>query len=432
MEPDARLVPSMSMVIDGHLAVRSAQKSCIEDALAELRAGRMVIVVDAEGRENEGDLVVPAETVTASDINFMAARARGLICVAMEGDFLDRLRIPPMVDQNTDPHSTAFHVSVDAFRHVSTGISAADRAQTIRQLVDPRSKAEDFRRPGHVFPLAAREGGVLTRQGHTEASVDLVRLAGLAPSAVICEILKPDGDMARLPDLMEFARRHGLLVVTVADLISYRIRREKLVTQIGEAALPLPAGAFKALGFRDKRDGREHIALVLGNVREGGPPYVRVHSECLTGDVLGSRRCDCGRQLDLSLDMIARQGRGVLVYLRGHEGRGIGLLDKLRAYELQDQGLDTVEANRALGFPDDLRDYSVAAQILRDIGVGSVELLTNNPEKSRGLQRYGIRVCQLIPVIGESDAESLAYLTTKRTQMGHLLPETPYGLVAGL
>jgi 3,4-dihydroxy 2-butanone 4-phosphate synthase / GTP cyclohydrolase II len=393
----------------------------VDEAIATIARGEMVVVVDAPDRENEGDLVVAAEHVTPAIVNFMATYGRGLICIPMMAERLAELHIPPMVNESTDPKGTAFHVSVDHHRRTTTGISATDRANTIAALAGPDSRPEDFTRPGHVFPLAYRDGGVLKRAGHTEASIDLARLAGLRPAAVICEIAGDDGEMARLPRLLDFAEEHGLLVMSISDLIAYRHRAERLVQRFGEADLPLDAGTFKALGFKDLVDGREHIALVMGDIRNADPVLVRMHSECLTGDAFGSRRCDCGPQLQLAMDMIAAEGAGVVVYLRGHEGRGIGLLEKLHAYQLQDSGLDTVEANLELGHPADRRDYGIGMHILTDLGVTRMRLLTNNPAKRAGLEGYGLEVVERIPLATSPTAENVRYLATKQRKLGHLL-----------
>ena len=397
----------------------------IEEAVAAIARGEMVVVVDSPARENEGDLVIAAEKVTPAAINFMATEARGLICVALLRERLDLLGIAPMVADSTDPRDTAFHVSVDHRTLNTTGISASDRAATIGALVDPASRPADFTRPGHVFPLAYREGGVLKRAGHTEASVDLARMAGLSPAGVICEIAAENGEMARLPALLEFARRHRLLVVAISDLIAYRRRREQLVTRVSEARLPLEGAEFTAIAYEEPLTGQEHLALALGEIGDGEDVLVRVHSECLTGDVFGSRRCDCGRQLELALRRIAAEGRGVLVYLRGQEGRGIGLAGKIHAYRLQDGGLDTVDANLELGFPSDRRDYGTGMQILRDLGVASMRLLTNNPAKRLGLEGYGLSVAERIPVVTEPTPENAHYLATKQARLGHLLELEP-------
>jgi 3,4-dihydroxy 2-butanone 4-phosphate synthase/GTP cyclohydrolase II len=393
----------------------------IEAASAAIARGHMVVVVDSPARENEGDLVMAAEKVRPAAINFMATHGRGLICVALTGRRLDELAIGPMVAENTDPKGTAFRVSVDHRTRATTGISASDRANTIAALADPGSRADDFTRPGHVFPLASREGGVLKRAGHTEASVDLARLAGLRPAGVLCEIAGADGEMARLPRLVEFARKHGLLVISISDLIAYRRRRERLVVRVSQAQLPLDGGEFTAIAYREVIDGQEHIALVLGDLGDGEEVLVRVHSECLTGDALGSRRCDCGPQLKMAIDKIAAERRGVLVYLRGQEGRGIGLSAKIHAYRLQDGGLDTVDANAALGYPTDRRDYGTGMQILRDLGVRSMRLMTNNPAKRAGLEGYGLSVVERVPLLTSPTPENARYLSTKRDRMGHVL-----------
>jgi 3,4-dihydroxy 2-butanone 4-phosphate synthase/GTP cyclohydrolase II len=406
--------------------------SAIEEALDAIAAGRMVVVVDSPHRENEGDLIMAADAVTPEAINFMATHGRGLICAALTQERLTELGIGPMVADSTDPKGTAFHVSVDHRRTSTTGISARDRANTIAALASRGSKPEDFTRPGHVFPLGSRDGGVLTRAGHTEAAVDLSRLAGRAPAGILCEIAGADGEMARLPRLLEFAREHGLPLITIAALIFYRRRRERLVVRVSEARVPLDAGEFRAIGFRDVTDGMEHVAFVMGDVTAAPDPLVRVHSECLTGDVFGSRRCDCGRQLQLALRAIADAGCGAVVYLRGHEGRGIGLLAKLDAYQLQDSlGLDTVDANLQLGFPVDRRDYATAMQILRDLGVSRVRLMTNNPAKRMGLEAYGVTVSQQVPLITAPTPDNLAYLDAKRRRLGHVFSPEPADMPFG-
>jgi 3,4-dihydroxy 2-butanone 4-phosphate synthase/GTP cyclohydrolase II len=400
---------------------RDVAVAAVERAAEDMAAGKMIVVVDAADRENEGDLVMAAEKVTPAAINFMATHGRGLICVPMVRERLAELEIAPMTAHNAEPHNTAFFIGVDARAGTTTGISASDRAKTILALADPASTPATFTRPGHVFPLAYRPGGVLKRSGHTEASVDLAVLAGLEPAAVICEIVDGDGEMARLPSLLRFAREHSLHVVTIAQLIAYRRVRERLVTRTGTARLPLSHGDFTAIGYRDLVEGHEHLALVMGDVSSGPPPFVRMHSECLTGDVLGSRRCDCGQQLDLALAMIAEAGRGAVVYLRGHEGRGIGLGEKLHAYQLQDSGLDTVQANLELGHPSDRRDYGIGMQILVDLGIRRMRLLTNNPAKRSGLEGYGLEVAERVPLITAPTAENITYLRTKRVKLGHLL-----------
>jgi 3,4-dihydroxy 2-butanone 4-phosphate synthase/GTP cyclohydrolase II len=399
--------------------------SNIADAIEDIKAGKFVIIVDDEDRENEGDLALAAEKVTAKAINFMAKYARGLICLPVTGKRLNELGIPLMVGDNTSKFTTAFAVSVDAKHGVSTGISAADRAQTIKVMIDPATKPDDLARPGHIFPLQAREGGVLARAGHTEAIVDLAKLAGLYPAGVICEIMSEDGTMARLPQLEVMAERFGIKIITVADLIAYRRRHEKLVHRVAEARLPTKYGEFIAIAYRSDIDPDEHLALVMGDIATEEPVLVRVHSECLTGDVFGSLRCDCGEQIDLAMQNIANEGRGVLLYMR-QEGRGIGFHNKIRAYALQDKGLDTVEANLSLGFPSDLRDYGIGAQILADLGLHEIRLLTNNPKKVIGLEGYGLKVVETLPIIATPNPYNRSYLETKQKKLGHLLeiPET--------
>jgi 3,4-dihydroxy 2-butanone 4-phosphate synthase/GTP cyclohydrolase II len=392
----------------------------IEDAIRDIRGGKMVIVVDDEDRENEGDLTVAAEKVTAKAINFMAAHGRGLICMPIIGERLDQLQIPAMVLENTSPFETAFAVSVEAKHKVSTGISAHDRAATVKTILDPNTRPDDLARPGHMFPLRAREGGVLTRAGQTEAAVDLARLAGMYPAGVICEIMNADGSMARVPELARFAQHHGLKMITIKDLIDYRMKREKFVSCEARTVLPTRHGSFKALLYHSQVDHKHHLALVKGEILTGQPVLVRVHSECLTGDALGSLRCDCGAQLDRAMARIAQEGKGVLLYIR-QEGRGIGLANKLRAYELQDQGFDTVEANEKLGFKPDLRDYGVGAQILVDLGVSKLRLMTNNPRKIVGLEGYGLQVVERVPLLTRPTAANLGYLETKRAKLGHLI-----------
>ncbi|WP_206810842.1 bifunctional 3,4-dihydroxy-2-butanone-4-phosphate synthase/GTP cyclohydrolase II [Paradesulfitobacterium ferrireducens] len=391
----------------------------IEQALEDIREGRMIVVVDDEDRENEGDLLMAAEKATPEAINFMATHARGLICVPLTGERIEALKLDPMVQHNTDPHGTAFTVSVDG-ADSTTGISAFERAATVKILMDPDSKPEDLRRPGHIFPLRAREGGVLVRAGHTEGAVDLARLAGLQPAGVICEIMNEDGSMARVPDLLKFVEKHGLKLITIKDLIRYRRQTEKLVEMVESIHLPTDFGEFRAVGYRSLLDDQDHLALVKGTVDDGKPVLVRVHSECLTGDVFHSRRCDCGEQLSAALAQIEREGRGVLLYMR-QEGRGIGLLNKLKAYKLQEEGKDTVEANIALGFPPDLRDYGVGAQILADLGITKVRLMTNNPRKIVGLEGYGLEVVERVPLEVSPKPENARYLNTKKIRMGHFL-----------
>ena len=391
----------------------------IDDALAELRAGRFVIIVDDEDRENEGDLAIAAEKVTPQAINFMATHGRGLVCLALTEARCDELGLPPMVERNTSTFGTAFTVSIEARDKVTTGISAADRAATVRAAVDPATRPEDLVRPGHTFPLRAKNGGVLARAGQTEASVDLARLAGLVPAAVICEIMNEDGSMARVPDLVRFAARHGLKMITVSDLIRHRLRHETLVERVAAPLIPTPWGDLRVHAYR-ATTGEEHLAFVRGTIRSDEAVLVRVHSQCLTGDLFGSARCDCGPQLHGALDRIEEEGRGVLLYLL-QEGRGIGLFNKLRAYELQEQGHDTVEANERLGFRPDHRDYGIGAQILRDLGVRRLRLLTNNPRKQRELMAYGLDVVERVPLEVAPTASSRDYLRTKREKLGHLL-----------
>ncbi|WBB81343.1 bifunctional 3,4-dihydroxy-2-butanone-4-phosphate synthase/GTP cyclohydrolase II [Micromonospora sp. WMMD882] len=408
----------------------------IQQAVADIAAGRPVVVVDDADRENEGDLIFAAERATPELVAFMVRHTSGYICVPLTESECDRLDLPPMHHTNQDRRGTAYTVTVDAREGVSTGISAADRAHTIRLLADPATSPTDLARPGHVVPLRAREGGVLRRSGHTEAAVDLTRLAGLRPAGVLCELVNDDGTMMRLPDLEKFCAEHGLTLVTIADLIAYRRRTERQVEQVAEARMPTGHGVFRAVGYRAAHDPAEHVALVMGDLGDGRDVLVRVHSECLTGDVFGSLRCDCGPQLDAALARVAREGRGVVLYVRGHEGRGIGLLHKLQAYQLQDQGRDTVDANLDLGLPADARDYGTGAQILYDLGVRSMRLLTNNPAKRAGLEGYGLTVTGREGLPVRPHPENVRYLRTKRDRMGHLLDEldevteTPLGRVA--
>jgi len=397
----------------------------VDQAIADIAAGKVVVVVDDEDRENEGDLVAAASKASPAMLAFMIRYTSGVICVPMEGAELDRLKLPPMTAVNEDRKRTAYSVSVDARDGVSTGISAADRAHTVRVLADSATEPFELTRPGHVFPLRAVEGGVLRRTGHTEAAVDLARLAGLTPAGVLAEVVNDDGTMTRLPGLREFADEHGLTLVSIADLVTYRRRTERLVRRIAEARLPTPHGTFRAVGYRSTVDATEHLALVRGDLGDGQDVLVRLHSECLTGDVLGSLRCDCGPQLDAALRTVAEEGRGVVVYLRGHEGRGIGLMHKLAAYHLQDGGRDTVDANLDLGLPADARDFSVGAQVLADLGVSSVRLLTNNPLKSVGVESHGVQVVDQVPLAVSVTPENIGYLRTKRDRMGHTLPDLP-------
>jgi len=395
----------------------------ITEIIEDLSQGRMVIVVDDESRENEGDLLMSASFAGPEGINFMAAFGRGLICVPMEARRLEELKLEPMYKgggTKRDPFATAWMVSVDAAKGVTTGISAYDRARAIEVLIDPQSSPEDLVRPGHIFPLKAVKGGVLVRAGHTEAAVDLMTLCGLYPAGVICEIMNPDGTMARLPQLLKFAADHKLKICSIADLIEYRRRSEKLVERLSETALPTEHGNYKMIVYRDMLNGTVHVALVCGDVRGDEPVMVRVHSECLTGDVFGSLRCDCGRQLKKAMEMISEQGRGAVLYLN-QEGRGIGLADKIRAYSLQDKGMDTVQANEALGYKPDLRDYGIGAQILSDLGIKNIRLLTNNPRKIIGLQGYGLSITERLPLEMEANPANYKYLKTKKEKLGHKL-----------
>ena len=394
----------------------------VERAIADIRAGKLVIVADDEARENEGDLIGAGDLVTPEMINFMATFGRGLICLTLTPERCQALGLPQMAEHNTESHETAFTVSIDAAARfgVTTGISAADRAMTIKVAIDPATVPADLRRPGHVFPLRARPGGVLQRVGQTEASIDLARLAGLYPAGVICEILNPDGSMARRPELEAFARRHDLSFISVAQLVEYRLAKERLVHRVADARLPTPYGEFRIIGYRNDVDAAEHVALVYGDVTGRRSVLVRMHSKCLTGDVFGSARCDCGWQLHSAMRMVAQEGHGVIVYL-DQEGRGIGLLNKLKAYELQDAGRDTVTANEELGFKPDLRNYGIGAQILLDLGLSSIRILTNNPRKLVGLEGYGLEIVERVPIVPPPSDENRAYLDVKRDKLGHFL-----------
>jgi 3,4-dihydroxy 2-butanone 4-phosphate synthase/GTP cyclohydrolase II len=408
-----------------HKRLRIAKKTSepfapIEQAIDAIRAGRMVIVVDDEDRENEGDLTIAAENVTPEAINFMARFGRGLVCLSMTPERLDELDIPLEVSANVSQRETAFCMSIDARQRVSTGISAADRAQTIRTAIDSQARPRDLVRPGHVFPLRARKGGVLTRTGHTEAAVDLARIAGLYPAGVICEIMNEDGTMARVPQLAKFAKKHGLPIITIADLVKYRFRTESLVKRVAAARLPTEYGEFTVYAYENQVDKQTHVALVVGEIGQGADVLVRVHSQCLTGDVFHSARCDCGPQLDTAMRRIASEGRGVLLYLH-QEGRGIGLANKIRAYELQDEGFDTVEANERLGFKADQRDYGMGVQILRELGIRSMRLLSNNPRKLVGLEGYGLTVSEWLPLEIPASESTRRYLKTKKEKLGHKL-----------
>jgi 3,4-dihydroxy 2-butanone 4-phosphate synthase/GTP cyclohydrolase II len=394
--------------------------STITEAIEDIKAGKLIIIVDDENRENEGDFAIAAEKITPDLINFMAKHGRGLVCMPVISERLEELKIPLMVTENTAPHCTAFTVSIEAKHKVSTGISASDRAETIKAVIDPSTLPDDIARPGHMFPIAARKGGVLVRAGHTEAIVDLAKLAGLYPAGVICEIMNEDGTMARLPQLEKIADKFGLKIMSIADLIAYRRRTERLIKRVAEAKLPTKFGEFRMIAYKSTVDPDEHIALIKGEIDTNEPVLVRVHSECLTGDVFGSLRCDCGEQISLAMDQIIKAGSGVFVYMR-QEGRGIGLHNKVKAYALQDQGLDTVEANIALGFAADLRDYGVGAQILADLGLHKIKLLTNNPKKVVGLESYGLQIVETVPLICTPTEYNINYLETKQKKLGHIL-----------
>ncbi|MCT4542228.1 MAG: bifunctional 3,4-dihydroxy-2-butanone-4-phosphate synthase/GTP cyclohydrolase II [Vallitalea sp.] len=391
----------------------------IEEAIEDIREGKMVIVVDDENRENEGDLIIAAQNATSENINFMLKNARGIVCVPMMEERLKQLNISPMVQNNTDRKQTAFTVSVDYYE-TSTGVSAYERSETINKLINPQVSGDEFLRPGHIYPLIAKRGGVLERPGHTEAAVDLAKLANLYPAGVICEILNEDGTMARVPQLIEYANKYNLKMISIEDLIEYRKKHENIIERKAKAILPTKYGEFNIYGYNNEITGEEHIALVKGNVNDNAPVLVRIHSECLTGDVLGSTRCDCGEQLAEAMKQISKEQRGVIVYMR-QEGRGIGLINKIRAYELQDSGLDTVDANLALGFEDDLREYSVSAQILKDLGINEVKLMTNNPDKIEGLEKYNINVVERVPIEIKYNENNLNYLKTKKDKMRHIL-----------
>ena len=400
--------------------------AAIDDVIAAIGRGEMIVMVDDEDRENEGDLIMAAQFATPEKIAFIVRHSSGVVVAPLSGERCDELRLPLMVEHNTESHRTAFTVSVDMIEGTTTGISASDRSATLCALADPSATFASFARPGHIFPLRAREGGVLKRAGHTEAAVDLARMAGLQPAGIICEITNEDGSMSRLPQLIEFCREHNLLLSSIAELIKYRRHNEKLVTRMGQAQVPTDWGNFTCTAFRSDIDDTEHLAFSMGDVEDGHPVLVRVHSECLTGDVFASRRCDCGPQLQSAMALIAREGRGIVVYLRGHEGRGIGIAHKIRAYSLQDGGLDTVDANTELGLPIDSREYGVGAQILADLGAHKLRLITNNPAKYGGIEGYGLEVVERVALNPIPTEENLKYLQTKRDRMGHLLdlPET--------
>jgi 3,4-dihydroxy 2-butanone 4-phosphate synthase/GTP cyclohydrolase II len=399
----------------------------IAEAIEDIRNGKMVIVVDDEDRENEGDLVIAAEKVTPSIVNFMAKHAGGLICMPVIRERLEELNVERMVVKNTDPNRTAFTISIDA-AECKTGISAQERALTIQKVIDPNSKVKDFTRPGHIFPIEYREGGILVRAGHTEAAVDLAKMAGLYPAGVICEIMNEDGSMARVPQLMDYVKKHQLKIITIADMIIYRRQTETLIDRVTVVDMPTRFGDFTAYSYVSKITHENHLALVKGDITDGEPVLVRVHSECLTGDVFGSLRCDCGEQLNDAMKLIAKQGRGVFLYMR-QEGRGIGFVNKMKAYSLQDGGMDTVEANKALGFPADLRDYGIGAEILADLGIKKIRLLTNNPKKVSGIEGFGMEIVERVPIQVRSNLRNIRYLKTKKEKMGHMLSfngETPH------
>ena len=396
--------------------------STIPEAIEDFKQGKMVVIVDDEDRENEGDLVIAAENATPEAINFMAKFGGGLICMPVMRERLEELYIERMVAKNTDPNRTAFTISIDA-AECTTGISAQERALTIKKVLNPKSNAKDFTRPGHIFPIEYRDGGVLVRAGHTEASIDLARLAGLYPAGVICEIMNEDGSMARVPELINYSKKHGLKMITIAGLINYRRRTEKLIVCNTVVDLPTRYGNFKAYSYQSKLTGEDHLALVKGDIANGETVLVRVHSECLTGDVFGSQRCDCGEQLDIAMRRISHEGKGVLLYMR-QEGRGIGLVNKLKAYHLQDQGMDTVEANQALGLPADMRDYGIGAEILADLGIHQIRLLTNNPKKISGIEGFGLEIVERIPIEVKQNENNWLYLKAKRDKMGHMLSFT--------
>ncbi len=416
---DGAVQPDLPHITE-HEARRAKGLSTVEEAIEDFRNGRFVIIIDDEDRENEGDLTIPAQFATPEAINFMARYGRGLICVPMTAERLEQLHVPMMVNHNDSHFGTPFSVSVEAKSGVTTGISAADRARTTQVLIDPKTRPNDLVMPGHVFPLRARDGGVLVRAGQTEATVDLCKLAGLYPAGVLCEIMNLDGTMSRLPQLKRFARRHNLKIISVTQLIQYRTHKEKLVRRVAETTLPTEWGEWKCIAYRAITDPDEHVALVYGDVNGEEPVLVRVHSQCVTGDVFGSQRCDCGEQLHLAMKMISEAGKGVVVYMR-QEGRGIGLHNKIKAYNLQDKGMDTVEANEALGFPADRRDYGIGMQILVDLGLRNLRLLTNNPTKRAGLEGFGLQIVERVPVVATPNKHNVRYLETKRTKMGHLL-----------